>query len=565
MGILAFVIGTLILRPIQVLFWAPLRAFVFFYIHVATGIPRKIRQAKKLSENPWTSLDSYDPLLLVSATELARRIRAGELSSEAVVKAYIRRIQKVNPLINAVVANRFETAILEARNVDRLVARDGLPNGHSAQEKPFWGVPITVKESIAVQGMPNTYGLVWRTSGTYSPAQEHSVRAQKLIDAGFIILGVTNICEALMTGESDNRVYGRTFNPYDLARNPGGSSSGEGAIVGAAGSVIGVGTDLGGSIRMPAFFCGVFGHKTTAEWIPKEKPNFMSPLTAEKAACSSTGPLCRYAEDMAPFVSALIGRDIGDPRSIDLSKLRVVAFPDGLGHSMLISKLDPALHTAVIDVTSYLAQQVVGQENVIMAQMPSYISQASVKFGPMIATGERTLPEILGGEGMPHADLTRELASFIKGSSNYTGYSFQNHLLRILPTPKGTREQVVPFWNKLRDHLETLMGENGVMIFPPHPCVARPHGTDFFNRPNLMYTAIFNALGFPATQVPLGLNKDGLPLGVQVIARKGDDLKTIAVAIQLEKRFGGWTPPRRFGAPLPEHDTEKLYNHRMKK
>ncbi|KAI8323387.1 amidase signature enzyme [Martensiomyces pterosporus] len=561
MAALSRLIGYLIFRPLQILLWAPWRRLAFAYIRRYNGVPQKLRQVRRLALNQETSLDNYDSVLLLSATELARRIRSGRLTSEAVVAAYIERIKKVNPFLNAVVADRFDEALAEARAIDKLIASGDIPEECSVEKKPFLGVPITIKECIAVKGMPNTYGLAWRENNPkYSPATYSSPRTENLVRAGFVILGVTNNPELLMAWESDNTVYGRALNPYDLSRHTGGSSSGEGAIVGAGGSVIGVGTDIGGSIRMPAFFCGVFGHKTTSEWIPKEPPHFLSPRTQGKAACATTGPICRYAEDIAPFVSALIGRDIGNPASVDLTKLRVVALPDGVGPHLFVSSLDPELRQTVVNVANYLGQQVVGHHNVRFAKAPATTSLAFANFGPVITTGEPRFVETLGGENLPPLNYKSEVIPFILGKSRHTLNSLMLCLSMAIVRPK-TRDEVMPIWNKLREEFESLMGDNGVLIFPPHALTAQPHGVSYFSPLNHIYTAIFNALGFPATQVPIGLSKGGLPLGVQVVTRKGEDLKTIAVAIQLEKRFGGWVPPRRFGAPITERKSEQFYIH----
>ncbi|KAJ1959696.1 Fatty-acid amide hydrolase 2 [Dipsacomyces acuminosporus] len=559
MAVLSRLAAYIILRPLQVLLWAPWRKLAFAYIRWYNSISQKVRIAKQRSVSQDATLDSYNRILLLSATELARRIRAGQLTSERVVTTYIERIKQVNPLLNAVVADRFELAIEEARAADRLISS----GSEELEGKPFLGVPITIKESVPVKGMPNTYGLVWRKDNAkYSPASESSKRVENLQNAGFIVLGVTNNPELLMAWESNNTIYGRSCNPYDLSRITGGSSSGEGAIVGAAGSVIGLGTDIGGSIRMPAFFCGVYGHKTTGDWNPKDPTHFLTPRTPEKAACATSGPLCRYAEDIAPFVSAMIGRDIGDPASVDLTKLRVVAFPDGIGSHLFVSDLDSELKQTVIDVANYLGQQVVGHDNVRFCKPPKDIGLAPLSYTPYLSTGERQFAETLGGENLPALNIKRELVHFIQGKSVHTLNSI---LLCMASSSTGskTREQVAPFWNKLKADFEELMGDNGVIIFPPHALTAQPHGISYFAPYNFIYTAIFNILGFVVTQVPIGLSKDGLPLGVQVVAPKNQDLKTIAVAIQLEKRFGGWIPPRRFGAPIAESETAKLYIHKQ--
>src|SRR5262245_58857220 len=183
-------------------------------------------------------LVGVDDLLSVSATELASRIRRRELSSLEVVDAHIAHLQRHNPVLNAVVCDRFDAARDEARAADaRCAAGADLP--------PLHGVPCTIKESFALTGMPNTSGLVAR-KGLLSTADATAVR--KVRAAGAIPLGVTNVSELCMWMESHNNVYGRTNNPYDPGRIVGGSSGGEGAAIGAGGSPFGVGSDVGGSI-----------------------------------------------------------------------------------------------------------------------------------------------------------------------------------------------------------------------------------------------------------------------------------------------------------------------------
>lgn len=195
-----------------------------------------------------------DKLTLESATTLARRIRKGELKSEIVVRAFVNRIKAVNGILNAVVDERFEEAIKEARRVDEDIA-DGKVDFAS---KPFLGVPFTAKESTACEGLSNSFGLVSRKG---VKAKEDAEIVALMKKAGGILLGVTNVPTLNLWQETFNPVYGITNNPYNTTRNVGGSSGGETAIVAACGSPVGLGTDIGGSVRIPAFMCGVFGHK----------------------------------------------------------------------------------------------------------------------------------------------------------------------------------------------------------------------------------------------------------------------------------------------------------------
>lgn len=216
------------------------RVFGFFYDSTRVHLP-----------------PASEKILLASATSLAERIRKGELKSEVVVRAFITRIKAVNGVLNAVVDDRFEEAIKEAKLVDESI-RDGKVD---YAKQPFLGVPFTAKESTACKGMANTFGLLCRRG---MRAEEDAENVVLMKQAGGILLGVTNVPSLNLWQETFNPIYGITKNPYNTTRNVGGSSGGEAANVAAGGSPIGLGTDIGGSVRIPCFMCGVFGHKTTS-------------------------------------------------------------------------------------------------------------------------------------------------------------------------------------------------------------------------------------------------------------------------------------------------------------
>nr|MBA2504586.1 amidase [Thermoleophilaceae bacterium] len=268
-----------------------------------------------------------------SALELARGIRASEFSAREVVDAHIALAQRGQSRINAIVKDRYEEARADADAADARVAagEEDLP--------PLLGVPCTVKESIALEGMPQVVGVVARR---HVVSTETAPAAQRLIDAGAIPIGVTNTSEMTLWIESENRVYGRTSTPYDPGRMAGGSSGGEGAIVGSGASPIGLGSDIGGSIRIPAFCCGVFGHKPTPGLISLDG---MWPNAPEGAARAMlvNGPLCRRAEDLMPTMEVLKddGVELGDPDEVDLSGLRVL-----LPEKALLGRVSPDLLAA---------------------------------------------------------------------------------------------------------------------------------------------------------------------------------------------------------------------------
>ncbi|XP_011629974.1 fatty-acid amide hydrolase 2-B-like [Pogonomyrmex barbatus] len=217
------------------------------------------------SKKPSSIPPITNSLYMLSASTLARKIRQGEITSYEVVQAYITRIKEVNPFLNAVVEDRFSAAIIEAKNCDEQLKAGKFDVAILEKEKPLYGVPLTVKECCAVKGCSHS-GCTLPRKGM--KADYDATVIELLRNAGAIPLCVTNTPE-LSTGiESTNLLIGRTCNPYDTRYSAGGSSGGEGALLGAGASVIGLGSDMAGSIRLPAFLNGVFGHKPTAgKWI----------------------------------------------------------------------------------------------------------------------------------------------------------------------------------------------------------------------------------------------------------------------------------------------------------
>src|SRR3954454_13367139 len=249
-----------------------------------------------------------------SATDLARAIREGELTAREVVEAHVAHARWLNPELKAIAAERFDAALAEADAADARVGewrRGGDPR--PGELPPFLGVPCTIKESFALTGMPNSAGLVARRE---LRSERDAPAVARLRAAGAIPLGVTNTSELTMWIESDNRVYGRTHNAYDVKRTAGGSSGGEGAAVGAGIAPIGLGTDIGGSIRIPAFFNGVFGHKPSPGLVPCSG-HFPAPAGEGASRMLAAGPLARRAEDLMPFLLAVPRRDPDDPVSRD--------------------------------------------------------------------------------------------------------------------------------------------------------------------------------------------------------------------------------------------------------
>lgn len=461
-------------------------------------------------------------MLTESATSLARRIRSRELTSRQVVEAHVEQARRANPALNAVVAERFEAALAEADAADAAL-RSG------AEVGPFHGVPCTIKETFALTGMPNTAGLVSRAG---KPAVADALTVARVRAAGAIPIGVTNVSELAMWFESSNRVYGRTNNPYDTSRIVGGSSGGEGAAVAAAMAPFGVGSDIGGSIRMPAFFNGVFGHKASGGLVPNDG-QFPVDNDPRMLRYQCTGPLCRRAEDLLPLLRVLADGEVG-PDEVDLSRVPVVSVETN-GAIRPQPELVAAQRRAVASLRELGAP-------VRTASVPALRKSFDIWGALLSEAREVPFRTLLAGGG--RFSTPREVARWVAGRSPHTLPALGLAVVERWPDllPRRSR-RLVAMGRALRDELAALAGD-GVLFYPSFPTVAPKHGRPVLRPFAFAYTAILNVAELPATQVPLGLDPTGLPLGVQVAAAPGNDAVTIAVARHLEQAFGGWVPPR---------------------
>ncbi len=478
-------------------------------------------------------------ILSSSATALARAIRQREVTSREVVDVHIARIERVNGAIHAMVRDRFADARREADNADARI-RDG----GTDDLPPLHGVPITIKEAIACEGMPNTSGLWTRRDLV---AERDGTAVRRLKEAGGIVLGVSNVSELCMWMESSNKVWGRTNNAYDADRTAGGSSGGEGALVGAGCSPLGLGSDVGGSIRMPAFFNGVFGHKPTGGLVPNT--GHYPPATNELQRYVTTGPITRRAEDLLPALRILAGPDGIEERCItprlpaedakvDL-RMRTAFVVRGNGIFEVERPMLDALDRAA------RALEAAGMR-VEERRVPSMTRAVEIWSAMLHEGGNVSFRELMGAGASEFAPL-RELARLPLGRSNYTLpgvlLCFVEHVPHLMP---ARTKKMAALGVELRKELESIVGPDGVLLHPSYPTVAPKHHRAMLVPFKWIYTGIFNVLEMPVTQVPLGLDARKVPLGVQVAASNGNDHLTIAVAEELERAMGGWVPPPRW-------------------
>jgi amidase len=448
-----------------------------------------------------------------SAAQIARGIGAREVSSEEVVRACLERIEAVNPKLNAVVQTTGDAALARARAADAALARGDVWG-------PLHGVPMTIKDSLATAGVVTAAGTPGLAD--HVPERDATVVA-RLRAAGAILLGKTNVPEVTLRFITDNHVYGRTNNPWDLERTPAGSSGGAAAIVAACGSPFDIGSDTGGSIRVPAHFCGIAGLKPTAGRVPRTGHiPFLEfgPLEAS----TQLGPLARRVEDLMLILSIIAGPDgvdptvvpmpLPDPAPVEIARLRVACYGDiGLQPPPTAETLG-VVHAA----TRALAEAGAG----VHEAAPPGVETATTFWRELFCAD--------GGAGV--RDLLRRLGT--KAMHPFLAWTQQD---ADLPTSEFSRR--LTRWSQLRSDCLAFVQDYDVIVCPvtAMPAVRHDEPTPFY------YTYLYNLLGWPAAVVRCGTSPEGLPIGVHIVARPWREDVALAVAAFLEETFGGWREP----------------------
>ncbi|CAL4203167.1 unnamed protein product [Meganyctiphanes norvegica] len=480
-----------------------------------------------------------NPIIQEPAISIATKIRNQQVTSVEVVKAFIERIKYINPILNCMVDNRFDEALKEAENVDNLIKVSSIET--LAETKPFLGVPFTVKDLIALKGCKLTAGHWDRRNTT---AEEDAVCVTAMRNAGAIPLGVTNVPELGFWWESYNTVYGRTNNAYQTCRIAGGSSGGEGAIISACGSALGIGSDLGGSIRMPAFFNGIFGHKPSYGIVS----NYGSyPVVhGEMDDWLVHGPMCRHASDLIPMLKALAGdnaKKLKLDMHVDLSTINYFYIEDAFGSNMT-NPVHPELKTAQMKVITHLEKSYnVKVKKISLKKLESAVEIFSANLGSIEGAPRFTEHlTLLNGKKNMYTETIKWLFRFSKHTYPAIFYGLFENLTALdhkAPLILRNKEEL----HNLRTELDGILGEDGVLLYPTHPTLTPYHDQPAFRPFNYVYTGIINILKMPATQCPLGISSEGTPLGIQVVANHCQDHLGLAIAAELEKAFGGWVSP----------------------
>ncbi|XP_065169720.1 fatty-acid amide hydrolase 2-A-like isoform X2 [Atheta coriaria] len=503
--------------------------YIIWYLpRVLMGMCRRKKVCVPLNDPP--------EIMQISGIELAKRIANKEVTCKFVFESYINRIKEVNPILNAVVEDRFEQALNEAVHLDEQIKTSDKTAEQWLEEFPLLGVPLTVKESIAVNGMSHTAGYFLAAGRR---AKEDAEIIEPCRKAGAIIIAVTNTPELCLNWESHNNLIGTTNNPYDSRRTSGGSSGGEGALLGAGASVVGIGSDLGGSLRLPAHYCGVFSHKATAH-VVSTVGHFPGCGDTEKWNSHFTlGPMCRYATDLLPMMR-IVTKDEFKPTlnltsEVDISKIKIY-FLKNYG-SILTSNLDPQISTGL----DFLLDHFKIKYNLNVQPLERKFFKNSV------IPALHALIQIKDVEFERPKGLFCGLLKMLFNCSNITLNTYIYLLLEKYgrSLPESTYIKCNNSLDELRNELETILGDDAVLIMPTFHRPADYHYTTMPRVLNTMNTLVFNSIGLPVTCCPIGFNSDGLPFGVQVISKRFNDRLSIAVAEEIENICGGWKMPRK--------------------
>jgi len=443
---------------------------------------------------------------------MAGIIRAGHLSAREVVAAHLTQIAAHNPALNAVVTLDAERASERARQADDAHARGELWG-------PLHGVPFTLKDAHATAGLRTTTGFP--PLANYVPKEDGTVAA-RLRAAGGILIGKTNVPVMLADFQTSNPIFGRTNNPWDTARTPGGSSGGAAAALASGMTPFEIGTDLSASIRLPAHFCGVFGLK------PTERRVALTGLLPGPAGprplriMSSIGPMARSVEDLALLYAIIAGPDghdtevppvaVEEPARIDLKELRIAVAP-----------AFPSIPVA--------------------AEIRAAISQLAQRLSPVCrAVDEAALPAL---------DFTQELASAgalvgkVIGAVQPGGQAPPATLTQYLEA-LDRRDQSIQAW-------EQFFGRWDVLLCPAAMVTAFPHcepgtplrvdGQEVSYWTVSAYGAPFNYTGHPAVVLPFTRDRDGLPIGIQLVGKRWSESRLLAVAAALAEVTGAFERP----------------------
>ncbi|MDE2478210.1 MAG: amidase [Betaproteobacteria bacterium] len=475
-----------------------------------------------------------------SVGQLRAALSAAQVSAAELTEAAIARIERYEPLLNAVCVRDFARARDAAREADRALAR--------GEQRPLLGVPLLVKESFNVAGLPTTWGFPQHRDFT---AAQDALAVARAKAAGAVVLGKTNVPLGLGDWQSYNEIHGTTNNPHDPARTPGGSSGGSAAALAAGYVPLALGSDIGGSLRVPAHFCGVHAHKPSLGIVPGRGhlPPPLPPLpdTPELAV---VGPMARCAADLELLLDAIAGPDEWDQGVAYRLELPPPRHRRLEQHRVLVLDSHPLVPTsdAVTQAVGALAEH--------LARAGVSLARRSELLPDLAGTGRlygRLLLSFLAANGPEalYADMQRKAAGLPAGDTTPEADSLRASVLSHRDWIAASQQR-----NRVRAQWRELFRAFDAVICPVSPVTAFAHdhsdmrarrididGRSVPYGDQIAWSGLATLPGLPATAMPIGRSQQGLPIGIQIIGPWLEDRTPLRLARLLEAEFGGFRAP----------------------
>ncbi len=486
------------------------------------------------------SKTDFDPF--ASATQLASAIREGALSAQDALEGYLDRVDRFNPDLNAIIFSDRDGARRRARMLDEMAGRDDC-------QGPLHGVPMTIKESFDIAGMPTTWGVPALKDNV---AKTNALAVDRLQAAGAVIFGKTNVPLLLADWQSFNEIYGVTNNPWDLSRSPGGSSGGSTAALAAGLSGIDAGSDIGASIRNPAHYCGVFGHKPSYGICPplgQALPGILTP-----ADISVIGPLARSATDLAITLDVMAGPapqesvgyrlDLPPPGKTEFAEFKV---------AVMLSDSNSEVDAELTDTLQALIEKIAAAGATLddAARPDIDTERAHALYVSLLraATSSRLSEE-------ERDRMAAEAAMLDPGDSSYHAQMLRANTMRHGEWLKlnNEREHMRRRWADFFEDYDLLLCPAAASAACPHDHAGERHtrtitvnGKQVPTTDQLFWAGFSGSVYLPSTVAPAGLTKSGLPVGLQIVGPYLQDRRCIEFAGLIEQAFGGFVAPPGYG------------------
>lgn len=482
--------------------------------------------------------------VFATATEMSEALKGRQVSAVELAQDAIAQIEKHDGRVNAVCVRDFERGLEAAKQADTALAR--------GETRPLLGIPMTVKESFNVAGLPTTWGF---------PAQKDFIAAEDALaitrvkDAGGVILGKTNVPIGLGDWQSYNDIYGTTGNPFDLGRTPGGSSGGSSAALAAGYGALSLGSDIGGSLRVPGHYCGIYAHKPTL-YLAASRGHVAPPFPPLPPVrdLSVIGPMARCAADLALTLDVIAGPD---------------PWHEGVGYRLA---LPPARHTSLKDFRILVldTHPLIGTAASVRGAVDALAANLT-NAGAAVSRTSPLLPDLTDGARL----YMRMLIALLEASAPADAYAAtQERAAKLDPTDTSLaaerlRGAVLTHrdWlaadtgrNRLRAQWRALFTEFDTVICPVMPTPAYPHdhepnqnkrvididGTAYPYVDQLIWPGIATLPGLPATAIPVAMSPEGLPIGLQIVGPWLEDRTPLKLAELIEQAFGGFVAPKGY-------------------